>query len=275
MPSQRIAATRLAAILKIASMKILSVIIIGLSLVSCKTKKDEPKCSNGLMDRAHYEHGVDTSIPKIKGLKNEFVILIDTNIQAHDFVSFHEDYARRRTVDTFEALLYANEAENTKLTKKQIAEILSKNKSEADSIHQVNNNGQQLVWLINNSRDTISLQMQDWLYICILEALDLNNEWRPIEYWRFSNCGNSYYNKRLLPKTANSFITSIPQNGNYKTKLRFKLLGLNRFYYSNLFSGNIDYCSFSEDSSRYERGKPHYKLEKLINLEIPKEIKLN
>jgi hypothetical protein len=247
-------------------MKLLCLIIFGLSLVSCKNQKNEPKCFKGFMDRAHYEHGVDTSIPKIKGLKNEFIILVDTNIQAHDFISFKEGYARHRTVDTFEALIYTNEAENTKLTKKQIATILNKNKREADSIHHVNNNGQQLVWLINNSMDTITIQMQDWFYICILEALDLNNKWRPIEYWRFSKCGNSYYNKQFLPKTANSFITNIPKIGNYQTKLRFKLLGLNRFYFSNTFNGKIDYCSFTEDSLNYDRGKPHYKLEELILL---------
>jgi hypothetical protein len=255
-------------------MKFLFVIIIELTLISCKTRKNEPKCSKGLMNRAYHEHGVDTSIPEIKGLQDKFVVLVDTNILAHNFISFKEDYARLQSVDTFEATIYMDDAERAKLTSKQIREILNKNKKEADSIHEVNNNGQQLVWLINNSKDTITLQMQDWLYICILEALDLNSEWRPIEYWRFSNCGNSYYNKRLLPKTANSFVISIPKIGNYKTKLRFKLLGMDKFYYSNPFNGNIDYCSFIEDSSTYERGKPHYKLEKLINLEIPKEIKL-
>ncbi len=250
-------------------MRILSVIAIVYVLISCKIRIEEPKCAKGLMSRAYYEHGVDTPVPQIKGLKNDFIILVDTNTKAHDFISFREEYARRQSMDTFEALRYLEETERAKPTNKQITEILNKNKREADSIHLVNNTGKQLVWLINNSKDTIIVQMQDWLYLCILEALDLNNEWKPIEYWRFSKCGNSYFNRTVLPKMANSFVMDIPQSGNYKTKLRFKLLGLDKFYFSNTFDGKIDYCCFSEDSSEYERGKPHYKLEKMISFKKP------
>ena len=259
----------LAAIKNTPMMRIIVTIIISVVLISCKHRNQEHECVKGLMKAAYYQHGMDTAMPQIKDLKVGFVIHVDTNIKAHHFISFCEDFARRRSIDTVEALRFTYDAEKTRLTSKQIERILNKNKAEADSIHRINNSGQQLVWLINNSNDTVILQMQDWLYICILEAIDINKEWRPIEYWCFSRCGNSYYNKKIMPKMANSFVMDIPRNGDYKTKLRFKLLGLDKFYYSNTFDGKINYCCFKEDVSKYEKGMPHFKLEKLINFEIP------
>ncbi|MNE57953.1 hypothetical protein D3C80_1529510 [compost metagenome] len=125
----------------------------------------------------------------------------------------------------------------------------------------------QEVWLINNSSDTIEVQMQDGSYVCILEAKNKSHKWKPIEFWRFSRCGNSYYSKRFLPKTANSFLAIHLNKGEYKTKLRYKLLGADKFYYSNEFDGQIEYCQFLEDSSSFtSRGRPHYKLDTLVNL---------
>ena len=56
--------------------------------------------------------------------------------------------------------------------------------------------------------------------------------------------------------------------GDYKTLLRYKILGFDKLYYSNSFAGNIEYCQFKEDSSTYIKfeGKmhPHFPLDSLI-----------
>jgi len=114
--------------------------------------------------------------------------------------------------------------------------------------------------------------MQDWSYICVLQGLTKGGQWFPLQYWRFSNCGNSYHDKHFPPKTANSFITTIPNKGDYETKLRFKLLGTDKFYYSNEFTGKINYCDFVEDSTNYNdrssKPEPHYKLDSIVHLSM-------
>lgn len=250
-------------------------------IIGCDNKQPEKEkivaetfdCKTGQMKPAWYEHGIDEPIPNIKGLQNEFTIIVDTNFKATNFISFNEDYSRERStkLDTSD-LNWTDDW--GKLTIKQKLEKVNQEKKDyliqADSAHILNNQGQQQVWIINNSKDTVTIQMQDWSFICILQAKTKGGQWYPIQYWRFSTCGNSYYAKHFPPKTANSFVTKLPNEGDYKTKLRYKLLGADKFFYSNEFDGRINYCEFVEDSTNYNNGRgelqPHFKLDSLINL---------
>jgi len=255
-------------------MRVISILIIVNIISSCVNKPDKEifNCSKGEMRSAWYEHGKDEPIPSVKGLKKEFQILVDTNLKANNFISFDEEYFRKsehKDMSDFNWIKgWDKLTENQKIEKTRLQKAADKDK--ADSIHLINNNGQQQVWIINNSKDTVVIQMQDWLFICVLQALTKGNHWYPIQYWRFSGCGNSYHYKYFLPKTANSFITDLPKKGDYKTKLRYKLLGKDKYYYSNEFEGSINYCRFVEDTSRYEnrfgKKQPHFKLDSLINL---------
>lgn len=228
------------------------------------------------MKPAWYEHGVDEPAPPIKGLPSDFLILADSNSKAINFVSVEEEYLRDRSINLDTNLLkisYFEEDWNKLSIKKRLKKLSSEKtaaKQEADRLHTINNQGQTLVRIINNTPDTVSIQMQDGSVICILQGLTKGGQWLPIQYWRFSTCGNSYYNKAFAPKTANSFIFTIPNKGDYKTILRFKLQGTDRFYYSNEFTGKIDYCEFVEDSSNYitylSKPQPHYKLDSLVSL---------
>ena len=253
-------------------------------ITGCDNKQSEKEkivaetfdCKTGQMKPAWYERGIDEPIPNFKGLQNEFVIIVDTNFKATNFISFDEDYSRTQSIelDTAYLSLLAPE-EWEKLSFKQKFEKLKKQKisyrQQADSAHIKNNQGQNQVWIINNSKDTVTIQMQDWSFICVLQAKTKGGQWYPIQYWRFSTCGNSYYSKHFPPKTANSFVTKLPNEGDYKTKIRYKLLGADKFFYSNEFDGRINYCEFVEDSTNYNnRGEPqpHFKLDSLINLAL-------
>ena len=251
---------------------------------SCQTKNQQDKkpfkedfnCTQGLMKHAWYEHGIDENIPSIKNIGNDFILLVDTNYKATNFISFDEDYSRTQSNELDTAFLSLSEEKWEKLSVKQKLEKLVEQKisykKQADDAHIKNNQGQNQVWIINNTTDTVTIQMQDWSYICILQGLTKGGQCFPIQYWRFSTCGNSYYDKHFPPKTANSFITRIPNKGDYETRLRFKLLGADKFYYSNEFKGKINYCDFVEDSTNYNdrRGKPepHYKLDSIIHLSM-------
>lgn len=238
-----------------------------------KLSKDNFDCDKGLMKSAWYEHGVDERIPEITGLNAGFLIFVDTTLTATNFISFKESYRRKEStsLDTAD-LQWVEDWEQFSVMEKleKVKEERSKSKERADSIHRANNQGQQQIWIINNSEYTVTVQMQDWLFICVLQAKARNEQWYPIEYWRLSTCGNSYYRKTFLPMTANSFITARPVEGNFKTKLRYKILGSDKFFYSNEFDGRIDFCSFVEDSSSYaeETRQPLFKLDSLIDLTL-------
>lgn len=227
------------------------------------------------MQRAWYEYGAYEPISDITGLTNVFQIKVDSDCKAINFVSCNEQYCRERSMqlDTTDLqwmegwdMLTVNE--KLQMRDKERADY----KQEADSVHLANNRGQQQVWIINNSDDTVTIPVQDWSYICILQGRAKDGLWYPVQYWNFSTCGNSYSDKHFPPKTANSFVTTIPREGDFATKLRYKLLGKNNFYYSNEFDGKIDRCQFVEDSSSYRRygikRLPHYKLDSIIHLMI-------
>src|SRR5690606_25952649 len=92
------------------------------------------------------------------------------------------------------------------------------------------------VFITNNSKDTIFLDYQDLNAFIIQEAMDENGNWKPIEYWQYSWCGNSYDATGLLP---NQFIVIKinKYSGNFETLLRVKLLNAKKVYYSNTFKG--------------------------------------
>lgn len=174
-------------------------------LSSCKSNTDtngktqvSKNESKRFMPAAWYVVREVESIPKIQGLKNELLIITESNF---------------------------------------------KNPIKPDS---------QIVWIINNTNDTIIFDMQDASYICVLQAKDKNQKWKPVEYWWPSDCGNSYFvDKYLPPKTASSFMAKIHSQGDYKTKLRYQIAGadLDTIYYSKEFIGYIYESEFLEDTS--------------------------
>jgi len=258
-------------------MKHLLQCIIIISFVSCAdnqsgTKKELVEnfnCTEGQMQPAWYEHGMDEQVPDIGKLKNKFLIVVNPRLKAINFISAEEDNLRYP--------MYLNTGIDEEWTANNGKPNPNKvSQRQADAIYLANNSGKQQVWIINNAEDTVGVQMQDGSYICVLEAKTKTGKWLPIQYWRFSTCGNSYYHKYFPPKTANSFVAELPSEGNYKTKMRYKLLGSNRYYFSNEFNGKINYCQFVEDKRNYTNYKghnqPHFKLDslKLLSREFPR-----
>ncbi|WBL23865.1 hypothetical protein [Zunongwangia sp. HRR-M8] len=114
-----------------------------------------------------------------------------------------------------------------------------KSKKEFELIALPNTDGKISVFIKNNSSDTISISHQDFKIYILQEAMDENGIWKPIEYWESSDCGNSFGKIKIEP---NGIIEtkSTKYNGNFKTKIRFKLSENNKVYYSNSIIGNIN-----------------------------------
>jgi len=215
------------------------------------------------MQRAWYEYGTSPSPPPAAS-QNEFVVIADATRKTKGFVSSTEQWMRQRlAVRANPAALYATSPWRELTAQQRQARLMREQdayRRQADSLHTVNNKRvNYLVWLLNNSADVITLDTQDASLFCVLQAQDKEKQWQPIQYWQFSGCGNSYVAKFLLPKERICLLAKSRQQGNFKTKLRYKLAGQKQFYYSNEFEGRIDYGEFTERPSprpRLVAGKP-------------------
>ncbi len=95
------------------------------------------------------------------------------------------------------------------------------------------------VYIQNNTTDTISISHQDYKIYILQEAMDKDGIWKPIEYWKNSDCGNSF-GEIKIESYGIIETKSREYNGYFKTKIRFKLSEGNKVYYSNAIEGNID-----------------------------------
>lgn len=125
------------------------------------------------------------------------------------------------------------------------AKINGQNKSENEInlILEKGKENQYSIYILNRTTDSLVISKQDWSLYLIQEAKDKNGEWKPIEYWQYASCGNSYLSNKLEPNGILK-TESIAYNGNFKTEIRFKLLNEKKIYYSNYIIGRINESQF-------------------------------
>lgn len=99
------------------------------------------------------------------------------------------------------------------------------------------------VFIYNPGNDTVYLDQQDGRVIMIQEAKDVNGEWKPIEYWRYSSCGNSYGSEGLYPNTL-AIVKIIKYDGDFETEIRLKLKNGNSIFYTDSYKGKINRNQF-------------------------------
>lgn len=230
------------------------------------------------MQRAWYEYSTDAK-PPATACRTGFVMLADTSFKPTSFVSIEERLLRNQstisdTTITFHRAAWVSHWKE--LTPQQRQARIAREQAfyarQADSLHTLNNQGSYRVWLMNNSADTIALATQDASLVCILQARNSHKRWQPVQFWRFSGCGNSNIARYLLPKEHISFLAKVPSHGNFSTALCYKLAGAKQFYYSNEFAGRINDWEFEEpprfylDNKGIERQstKKLYKLDTLL-----------
>lgn len=239
-----------------------------LLLISCNFNEENClttiSCENGKRKDAWYVFGQDTVVNAEMKFEEKFQIIVDTTRKPINFISFNEKSAREQNLNLETKYIYLEDEEilSTRAKEEKYEEIRIDYGLRADTIHKINNNKDLLVWIVNNTDDTVQIQMQDWSFICIKEAMNECKEWKPIEYWEFSFCGNSYYYEGIPPQKIKQFVANRFE-GNLQVEMRFKLLGKRKFYYSNSFWGTIDECSFQKDSTGNQQ---NYLLEKPLRL---------
>ena len=119
-----------------------------------------------------------------------------------------------------------------------------KTENEINLIIEKTKENQFSIYILNNTTDSISISKQDWSLYLIQEAKDKNGEWKPIEYWQYASCGNSYLTNKLEPNGILK-TESVAYNGNLETEVRFKFLNEKNIYYSNSVIGKINESQFN------------------------------
>ena len=77
-------------------------------------------------------------------------------------------------------------------------------------------------FLLNSGSAVMKLKTQGGSLIAIKEALTFDNRWKPVEYWSYDWCGNSFTELQLMPQQMVIFYTR-KQYGMVANKLRVRL----------------------------------------------------
>lgn len=123
-------------------------------------------------------------------------------------------------------------------------EILSDLKSLGFSWLEDIPNGYFVGYLVNTTDSIFSAKKQDRSLIMIQEAIDENGNWRPIEYWVYSGCGNSYFSPLKLEPGKYLMLPIKKYHGNYKTKARLKFKYGTDVMFSDSFDVSINKAQF-------------------------------
>lgn len=121
-------------------------------------------------------------------------------------------------------------------------DVISRMSIEEDVIAEPRNYGERKIigLLVNNSNRPMEVSSQDGSLIMIMEAKDTTNTWRSLQFWLWSDCGNSYFNPLIL-KMSHFVAFQIPVfEGPIKTKMRLKVrIKKDYLIYSEEFNGQV------------------------------------
>lgn len=133
---------------------------------------------------------------------------------------------------------------------------LSKTKNEINLILEKPNDSLYSIYVFNKTTNSLEISIQDWHLLLIQEAKNQYGEWNPIEYWKYSWCGNSYLGYKLEPNGILK-TESEAYKGDFETQIRFKLLNNDKVYYSNSLIGFVNLSQFDipKDITEYRTYK--------------------
>ena len=109
------------------------------------------------------------------------------------------------------------------------------------------------LYLINASKDTLTIPAQSGRIKIIQQAKNKNGVWQDIDIFINDFCGNNYHKLRLEPSEYQIFPTPIFK-GTFKTQLRFKLEIAKLIIYSNIYTGQINYGQLVDPKDQFKTG---------------------
>jgi hypothetical protein len=99
---------------------------------------------------------------------------------------------------------------------------------------------------------TATIEIQDGSLMMIVEAQDEHKQWKALEYWSHSWCGNSYFSVDLPPQYF-AFARGIKCSGDFFTTCRLKVFNGKDSLLSNEFKMSINKSQFNKPVLSKER----------------------
>ena len=171
-----------------------------------------------------------------------------------------------------EMFINRNKIDNKFVSDKKTENLFnSKSEDKIQVIAEIANDSIFSIYVKNNQNTIITLIPEDNSLYIIQEAMNEKNQWEPIEFWGYSTCGNSYDNKIEFKPNDVLHLTSEKYSGNFKTKIRFRLLLDNKVYYSNVLNSKLNISKFEKSKwfmelSKNYRNKTNLEIENLMFL---------
>lgn len=151
-----------------------------------------------------------------------------------------------------------NQIEGSFKSNSRIEKLFTQNSKDSILVvTEIKNDSLFSIYVKNNGQKDVLLIPQDNKLTLIQEALTPDKKWKPIELWVNSDCGMSYLKKINVRSGEIIGVRSKKYKGNFKTKIRFKLLIDKKVYYSNSITASINKSKF-EKSAWYNRFKEMY-----------------
>lgn len=140
-----------------------------------------------------------------------------------------------------------NQIEDSFKSNSRIEKLFTQNSKDSILVvAEIKNDSLFSIYVKNNGQKDVQLTPQDNKLTLIQEALTQDKKWKPIEFWVNSDCGTSYLKKINVKSGEIISLSSKKYNGNFKTKIRFKLLINNKVYYSNYITASINKSKFEK-----------------------------
>jgi hypothetical protein len=111
--------------------------------------------------------------------------------------------------------------------------------------YEVSSKNQLLATLKNSSSTAIRLDTYDGEVSMIQEAVNKKGEWQPIEFYAYGDCGFGHH-IISIQKGEQVRILTTRYSGDFKTRIRLKLLTKNGVFYSEEFDGHINASQFKK-----------------------------
>lgn len=151
-----------------------------------------------------------------------------------------------------------NQIEESFKSNSRIEKLFTQNSKDSILVvTEIKNDSLFSIYVKNNGQKDVLLIPQNNKLTLIQEALNQDKKWKPIEFWVNSDCGMSYLKKINIKSEEIICLSSKKYLGNFKTKVRFKLLIDKKVYYSNSITASINKSKF-EKSAWYNRFKEIY-----------------
>lgn len=197
------------------------------------------------MSRAWYPYQI---VGHLKFSNEKKLIIAKNSCKPENFISSKEELYRRiaSKKPSSESYILKYKKDEFETYEDYLIEYRNR-KNEYDSLataeNKTANSMNMAVWVQNTTKDTILFPIQDGSLIAVLEGMNKSKQWKPVEYWWFSWCGNSYEDLILLPDNSIQIgVNNIL--GSTKTKMRLKIHGRDTIYVSKEFKGYVSSESF-------------------------------